>query len=115
MSIAFISLSMVRGNGLFPLPHFNAYMGTKMLFHKSDRENVHNILAASEGNRVLLHSLTSEIKDLGIISRRIENLQENILNDIEILKSRIIALENRIIPKLAAAPSISSKSTAKKK
>ena len=109
MSIAFISLSMVRGNGLFPLPHFNAYMGTTMLFHKSDRDNVHNILAASEGNRVLLHSLTSEIKDLSVICRRIENLQENLITDLDLLKSRMIALENRIIPKLCTTPAKSHK------
>jgi hypothetical protein len=89
-------------------------MGITMIFHKSDRENVHNILAASEGNRVLLHHLTSEIKDLNSISRRIENLQENLLNDIELLKSRIIALENRIIPKLAISPATPAKSHKKK-
>ena len=114
MSIAFISLSMVRGNGLFPLPHFNAYRYTTMLFHKSDRDNVHNILAASEGNRVLLHSLTSELKDLSIICRRIENLQENLINDLDLLKSRMISLENRIIPKLCTPPATSVKSNKKK-
>lgn len=114
MSIAFISLSMVWDDGLFPSSRFNAYRYTTMLFHKSDRDNVHNILAASEGNRVLLHTLNSEIKDLGIISRRIENLQENLLNDIELLKSRMISLENRIIPKLCTPPAIPVKSNKKK-
>jgi len=41
-------------------------------------------------------------------------LQENLINDLDLLKSRMISLENRIIPKLCTPPATSVKSNKKK-
>lgn len=75
-----------------------------MIFNKSDRENVNRILASTEGNKIQIHHLCSEVADLVRICRRLEIVIDQLSNDFETLKSRMIALENKVIPKLAPPP-----------
>lgn len=66
-----------------------------MLFKKSDKETIQKILSSSEGNRIQLHHLCSEISDSIRILKRLETIVEQLSNDFETLRSRMIALEHK--------------------
>lgn len=87
-----------------------------MIFRKSDRETIQNILGESESIRSEFQNLRNELLQLNVNIRRMEHLTQSIWNEIETVKSRMIDLENKIIPKLASPPSsINSSSKMPKK
>ncbi len=75
-----------------------------MFFQKSDKENIQKILSCTDGNKVQILHLTHEINDMTAIIKRLEIVIDQLANDFETLKSRMIALENKVVPKLASPP-----------
>ncbi len=80
-----------------------------MFFSRNDRDQIKKILTAAESNRVQLHHFSSEISDSVRLLKRLESVIEQLTNDFETIKSRMIALENKIMPKSKLSSKIKAK------
>ncbi len=76
-----------------------------MFFSRNDRDQIKKILSAAESNRIQFHHFSSDISDSVKLLKRLEG----VINDFETLKSRMLALENKITPKSKLTSKIKAK------
>lgn len=70
-----------------------------MFFTQDDRSNLIKLLTSIEGNKANLFNLAQETHHLITIIKQLVINVEQMANDQETLKSRMIALENMCTPK----------------
>jgi len=70
-----------------------------MFFTQDDRTQLQKITASIDGNKVSIITLSHEVNNLITILRQLTITIEQMANDQETLKQRMICLENKCTPK----------------
>jgi len=78
-----------------------------MFFKKNHEQIIQKILSSSDGMKVQMYHVSSDVADLVKVVRRLEIVIEQMTNDFSIIQSRVMAMQNQLtsfLEKLSSSP-----------
>lgn len=71
-----------------------------MFFKKNHEDIIQRILSSTDGTKVQMHHLSSDVADLVKVIRRLEIVVEQMTNDFSVLQCRVMSMQNQLTSSL---------------